>query len=77
LGQGISGSFFKGGIRKVRLWKRALKEDEIRPLFTSDTVPPDGLVAEYLFDRNTERAAPDNVGGHDGLIFGAVWAKQT
>ncbi len=70
------GSFFKGGIRKVRIWNRAIQKGEIQALFASDTVPQDGLVAEYLLDRNTDRRAADTADGHDGLIFGAAWAKQ-
>jgi hypothetical protein len=69
-------SFFKGGIRKVRIWNRVIQDGEIQALFASDTVPPDGLVAEYLLDRNTDFTAADTAGGHDGLITGAAWAKQ-
>ena len=71
------GSFFKGGIRKVRIWNRAIQEGEIRALFVNDTAPQDGLVAEYLLDRSTDRNAADTADGYDGLIFGAVWATQT
>jgi len=71
------GSFFKGGIRKVRIWGRVLQQDEIQELFANDGVPQDGLVAEYLFDQDTGDAATDTAGGHDGTIFGATWVKQS
>ena len=70
-------SFFKGGIRKVRVWNRVLQQDEIQELFANDAVPPDGLVAEYRFDQDLADAATDTAGGHDGTIFGAKWAKQS
>src|SRR5262249_25434975 len=71
------GSFFKGGIRKVRIWSRVLQQGEIQELFASDAAPQDGLVAEYLFDEDTGNAATDTAGGHTGTIFGAKWAKQS
>jgi hypothetical protein len=71
------GSFFKGGIRKVRIWSRVLDQNEIQELYDADAVPPEGLVAEYLFDKNTGDAATDTASGHDGTIFGAKWAKQS
>ncbi len=71
------GSFFKGGIRRVRVWSRVLEQAEIQELNAGDAVPPDGLVAEYLFDKNTGEAATDTAGGQDGTIFGAKWAKQS
>src|SRR5258708_21335896 len=64
------GSFFKGGIRKVRIWRRVLQQDELQELFANDAVPPDGLVAEYLFDQDSGDAATDTAGGHDGMTFG-------
>jgi hypothetical protein len=70
-------SFFKGGIRKVRIWSRVLQQDEIQALYASDAVPQDGLVAEYLLDQDIGDAATDTAGGHDGMIFGAKWAKQS
>jgi hypothetical protein len=42
-------------------------------LYASDTVPQDGLVAEYLL---TQDIAPDNAGHHDGAINGGVWTPQ-
>ena len=71
------GSFFKGGIRKVRMWSRVLQQDELQELFASDAVPQDGIVAEYMFDQDSGNTATDTAGGHDGVIFGAKWAKQT
>jgi hypothetical protein len=36
----------------------------------TDTVPQDGLVAEYSLEQDI---VPDEVGQHDGQIFGAAW----
>jgi hypothetical protein len=70
------GSFFKGGMQRVRIWNRAIQEGEVQGLFASDTVPQAGLVAEYLLNRNTGDTAADTADGHDGLISGAEWRKQ-
>lgn len=70
-------SFFEGGIYKVRIWNRVIQADEIQALFASDSVPRDGLVAEYLFNKNTGSVAADTAGGHDGAIVGAKWVKQS
>jgi hypothetical protein len=40
-------------------------------VFTS-TIPQGGLVAEYLLDQDI---VPDQVGQHNGQIFGAVWTQ--
>ena len=69
-------SYFKGGIRKVRIWNRVLLGDEIQALFVNDEVPEDGLVANYALDRDGGNIATDERGGHDGQVVGAVWAKQ-
>jgi hypothetical protein len=70
-------SFFKGGIRMVRIWGRALAAEEIQKLFAEDTVPADGLVAEYRLDKSGGTKATDSTGKHDGVIFGARWATQS
>src|ERR1700680_1879666 len=44
-------SFFLGAVREVRIWSRALTAPEIAALY-GGTVPPDGLVAEYLLGQD-------------------------
>ena len=69
-------SFFKGGLRKVRIWNRALEPPDIQALFAGDEVPQDGLVADYRFDQETGDTAVHSAQSHDGVIFGAAWARQ-
>jgi hypothetical protein len=66
-------SFFQGEIRQVRFWNRLLTDAEILGLFSADTVPPDGLIAEY---RLTQDIAPDTAGSHDGQIVAPTWIAQ-
>jgi Concanavalin A-like lectin/glucanases superfamily len=60
-------SFFQGALSQVRVWNRALSESDVASLY-GNTVPPDGLVAEYLFD-----ITRDTVGGNDGAAVGVTW----
>jgi len=69
-------SFFEGGLRKVRVWRRVLTQEEIQALYATDEVPQDGLVAEYLFNEDTGEIARDTTGRNDGQIFGATWARE-
>jgi hypothetical protein len=66
-------SFFEGEIREVRVWNRTLSELEIQALHDSDTVPQNGLVAEYLL---TQDIAQDTANRQDGIISGATWIAQ-
>jgi hypothetical protein len=59
-------SFFLGAIREVRVWNRALTASEVQLVY-ANTIPQDGLVAEYRLDYGI---APDTVGLHDGQIIG-------
>ncbi len=67
-------SYFQGEIRKVRFWSRLLGTDEMAALYSSDVVPRDGLVAEYLL---TQDLVPDTAGNHLGSIHQATWIAQT
>jgi hypothetical protein len=60
--------FFLGTIRGVRFWNRALTVLEVQMVFTN-TIPQDGLVAEYLLEQDI---APDTTGLHDGQILWRV-----
>ena len=62
-------SFFLGAIRGVRFWNRALTASEVQMVFT-DTIPQNGLVAEYLLEQDV---APDTTGLHNGQVVGGTW----
>ena len=67
-------SYFQGGIAALRIWNRALTNTEVRDLYQSDQVPPDGLVAQYLLDEGSGTVAFDTSGGNNnGTIHGATW----
>jgi hypothetical protein len=71
-------SFFLGGITRVRIWGRALTDDEILALFESDTSPPDFLVAEFLLNADTGTVAVDSSTlANNGCIIDGTWAIQT
>ena len=65
-------SFFLGAIREVRVWNRALTASEVQLVYTN-TIPQDGLVAEYRLDYGI---APDTAGLHDGQIVGGTWTPS-
>jgi len=69
-------SFFEGGLSRVRIWRRALSADEVSDLYSTDAVPSDGLVAEFLLNADTGTVANDTVQGNNGNIFGAAWEVQ-
>jgi hypothetical protein len=69
-------SFFEGGLSRVRIWSRALGADEVSGLYSTDAVPSDGLVAEFLLNTDTGTIATDTAQGNDGSIFGAAWEVQ-
>ena len=69
-------SFFEGGLSRLRIWNRALGADEITALYSTDTVPPDGLVAEFLLNGDAGTIATDTVQGNNGNLFGATWDVQ-
>jgi hypothetical protein len=76
LGTKDLGSFFEGGLTRVRLWNRALGASEILELYSADAVSEDGLVAEFLLNNNTGTTAVDTAQDNDGKIFDATWATQ-
>jgi hypothetical protein len=62
-------SFFLGAIQGVRFWNRALTATEVQLVFNG-TIPPDGLVAEYLLEQDI---VPDTASQHDGQVVGGTW----
>ncbi len=67
-------SFFEGEIREVRCWNRLLTAAEVTKPYASDSVPQEGLVAEFLL---TQDIAVDTTADHDGIISGATWISAT
>jgi hypothetical protein len=66
-------SYFEGEIREVRMWNRTLTEPEVASLYGSDTVPQQGLVAEYLL---TQDIALDTAGNQAGEIIAGTWISK-
>ena len=77
LGTKDLGSFFEGGLTRVRLWNRVLKAGEISALYSAEVVPLNGLVAEFLLNSDTGATAVDLLRENDGEIFNAIWATQS
>ena len=76
LGTKDLGSFFEGGLTRVRLWNRALNSTEISALYSADEAPQDGLVAEFPLNADTGATAVDSSQENNGEIYNAVWAIQ-
>ncbi len=69
-------SFLQGALSQVRIWNRALTEQEIGALHDLQMVPPNGLVAEYRLDEGSGTVVHDTAGQgvSDGqLRGGATW----
>jgi hypothetical protein len=77
LGSKDLGSFFQGGLTRVRLWNRALNSREISDLYATDAVPQSGLVGEFLLNADTNTTAADTAQGNNGRIYNGVWAVQS
>jgi hypothetical protein len=60
----------------VRLWNRTMQPNEILNLYLSDSVPINGLVAEFLLNADTGNTAIDTAKGNDGVLVNALWATQ-
>jgi len=54
-----------------------LSADEITALYSADTAPSDGLVAEFLLNADTGATATDTAQGNNGKLCGAVWEVQS
>ena len=66
-------SFFKGAIGPVLIWNRPLLPSEVKALFTTSVVPPNGLVAWFANAEGSGTTIHDSVGGKVGKVHGAVW----
>jgi len=64
---------FNGLIDRVRIYNRALSEEEIRQLYNGKRIT-EGLVGEWLFEEQNGVIAHDTSGnGNNGTIHGATW----
>src|SRR5579862_3915995 len=68
-------SFFKGAIGPIYLWRRALSGGEVRALYTTGRVPPNGLVAGYPTDDGRGAVLREVQGQHVGAIHDAEWGQ--
>jgi len=68
-------SFFKGAIGPIYVWSRALSAGEVRSLYTSETVPANGLVARYGTAEGSGSVLHDTQGRHDGAVHDAAWGQ--
>lgn len=63
--------FFSGIVDEVRIYNRALSEDEIKDLYINT-----GLVGYWNFDEGSGSTAYDGSGySNDGAIYGATWTS--
>lgn len=72
---------YNGGIDSVRIWNRALSQDEITKLYYVGRTRADsleqGLVGEWLFDEGSGTTALDTSGqGNNGTITGAIYSTN-
>jgi hypothetical protein len=66
-------SYFQGAIGPIWIWNRPLSAAEVGVLFSSGTVPSNGLVAQYLMNEGAGTTLHDSAGNHNGTISGATW----
>jgi len=68
--------YFDGLIAEVRIYNRALSEQEIKWNFENYHNPiRDGLVAWWPMEEGVGDTAKDIIGGNDGTLNGPVWEK--
>lgn len=67
-------SFLQGALGQIRIWNRPLTATEVHDFYTSNVVPQNGLVAQYLLDESSGTVVHDSGGqSHDGSVVGASW----
>lgn len=70
------GTVFEGDLARVRLWRRALSEDDLLSLVTGAPVNTDGLLAQYIGHDSTAPGAPslpaDTAGHPEGPFHAEV-----
>ncbi len=71
-------SYLNGAVAEVRIWNRALNQDEVTRVYLAIPPLPDGLVGQYLLNETgVERTAHDTSGNpngpFDGMVLGDTW----
>jgi hypothetical protein len=80
MGHRDSNSYFDGALSRVRVWNRALTDQDIQTLHDSDFVPGNGLVAQYRLDEGCGNTVFDTAGAgapNGTLSGGATWSMTT
>jgi len=69
----------KGVLMYVRIYSRALSDDEVEHNYNNPNMPvTDGLIVWLNFDEGAGTIAYDKSGnGNDGTIYGARWVSET
>jgi hypothetical protein len=66
--------YFKGSVRAVRIWNRALSDAEVLTLSTEEAIVEEGLVGYWKFDEGAGTMGKDNSGNkHHATIRGPAW----
>lgn len=80
IGRGYAGGrHFKGNIKLIRYWNRALSASEVRARVEDDNNSSSirtGLVAEWLFQNGSGSSLVDTVGTDNGTISNATWSYK-
>jgi hypothetical protein len=74
-----SGYYYPGQMNQVRIWKRALTEDEIAQQYTQpNEISSADLLARWDMNEGTGTVVEDTSGnGNHGAIIGATWVDIT
>jgi len=67
--------YFNGLIDYVRLYNRALNEEEIYQNYQGN-ITTKGLASWWKFDEGFGNIAHDDVGYNNGIIYGATWVEE-
>ena len=74
-------SFFKGDLKDVRIWNRALSDAEVLQVYQGNDVLS-GLVGKWLLNEQSGAVATDSVNGNNGAFvggrsYGTNWPART
>ena len=64
-------SYFKGAMRDIRIWNRALSDAEILSLYGGTDITS-GLIGKWSLDESSGSTATDSVNGNNGVLHGGV-----
>ncbi|MHC4457061.1 MAG: LamG-like jellyroll fold domain-containing protein [Planctomycetota bacterium] len=68
----LSGAYFDGLIDDVRIYERALSDEEVWQLYWEGASEP---VAHWKFDEGSGTTANDSAGSNHGTVYGATWTS--